>query len=447
MKKVTEHNFLMKDTKNADNTNTEDVAGEDKPNEEASKLSTSFNYINSILGSGIIAMPYALKNAGIVLGLILFILVSILSNYTLRLMIRNGELSGSSSYQGMMTVCFGRIGFVITCIVQFLFPFLAIVGYNVAVGDTLTKVFGAFIGEDPQTSSLLILNRNFIIAVTSVTFLLPLSLYRNISRLARASLASSLSIVFIIISVFIRHFTLAPALSNTSRSIDLFNWSGVPKAAGLMVFSYTCHHNSLLLYCSMKEKTEQAWAQVTHLSISVVFISVVLLGVVGYLTFTENTQGDLLENYCYDDTLMNISRILFAITILLTGPIECFVSREVLTNIFWSDSFSFSLLYHTVITTSLVITAAIISLLTDCLGSVMELIGLYTGVPLAFIFPPLCHIFLKPGPKLAWSSIIPICVILTGSVLIISGTVLVIRDGMSSCSHGVSPQYCTEVFN
>ena len=218
MKKVTEQSFLMKDTKNADKTNTEDAAGEDKPNEEASKLSTSFNYINSILGSGIIAMPYALKNAGIVLGLILFILVSILSNYTLRLMIRNGELSGSSSYQGMMTVCFGRIGFVITSIVQFLFPFLAIVGYNVAVGDTLTKVFGAFIGEDPQTSSLLILNRNFIIAVTSVTFLLPLSLYRNISRLARASLASSLSIVFIMTSVIIRHFTLAPALSNTSRS-------------------------------------------------------------------------------------------------------------------------------------------------------------------------------------------------------------------------------------
>lgn len=39
--------------------------------------------------------------------------------------------------------------------------------------------------------------------------------------------------------------------------------------------------------------------------------------------------GDLLENYCWDDDLMNFSRVLFSISILLTFPIECFVSREV----------------------------------------------------------------------------------------------------------------------
>lgn len=40
-------------------------------------------------------------------------------------------------------------------------------------------------------------------------------------------------------------------------------------------------------------------------------------------------SGDLLENYCWDDDLMNFSRVLFSISILLTFPIECFVSREV----------------------------------------------------------------------------------------------------------------------
>jgi sodium-coupled neutral amino acid transporter 11 len=259
MKKDTEQSFLMKNTKNSDDH--DNTTGEENEIEEASKLSTSFNYINSILGSGIIGMPYALRNAGIGLGMILFIIVSLLSNYTLRLMIRNGELAGSSSYQGVMTTCFGRTGFVITSIMQFLFPFLSMVGFNVAAGDTLSKVFGAFIGEDPQTSSLLFLNRKLIIAVTSITILLPLSLYRKISKLSRASLVSSLSILFIIFSVYIRYLSLGPSLSDAAHSIDLFNWSGAPKAVGLMVFSYTCHHNSLLLYSCMKEKTEEAWAK------------------------------------------------------------------------------------------------------------------------------------------------------------------------------------------
>lgn len=42
--------------------------------------------------------------------------------------------------------------------------------------------------------------------------------------------------------------------------------------------------------------------------------------------------GDLLENYCWDDDLMNFARVLFSVSILLTFPIECFVSREVNCN-------------------------------------------------------------------------------------------------------------------
>ena len=39
--------------------------------------------------------------------------------------------------------------------------------------------------------------------------------------------------------------------------------------------------------------------------------------------------GDILENYCHNDDLINVARFLFAITIMLTYPIECFVTREV----------------------------------------------------------------------------------------------------------------------
>ena len=60
---------------------------------KASKVSTSFNYINSIIGSGIICMPYAIQSAGIVLGLLMLALLSFLLNYTLRLVIRHGAPS------------------------------------------------------------------------------------------------------------------------------------------------------------------------------------------------------------------------------------------------------------------------------------------------------------------------------------------------------------------
>ena len=36
-----------------------------------------------------------------------------------------------------------------------------------------------------------------------------------------------------------------------------------------------------------------------------------------------------MENYCRDDVLMNFGRMCFAVTIMLTYPVECFVTREV----------------------------------------------------------------------------------------------------------------------
>ena len=87
--------------------------------------------------------------------------------------------------------------------------------------------------------------------------------------------------------------------------------------------------------------------------------------------------GDLLNNYCWNDDLMNVSRLLFSITILLTYPIECFVCREVLQHIFWGkmedQDVEQSRKRHVVMTLVLVLATYALSLVTDCLGIVLEI--------------------------------------------------------------------------
>lgn len=48
---------------------------------------TSFNYINSIVGSGVIGIPYALVRAGYGVGLLLLVFVAVITDYSLRLMV------------------------------------------------------------------------------------------------------------------------------------------------------------------------------------------------------------------------------------------------------------------------------------------------------------------------------------------------------------------------
>ncbi|CAM1307578.1 SLC38A11 (predicted) [Pycnogonum litorale] len=60
---------------------------------------TSFNCINSILGSGIIAMPYAIYRAGPIFGLILMALMALLTDYSLVILVKAGGIIGVNTYQ------------------------------------------------------------------------------------------------------------------------------------------------------------------------------------------------------------------------------------------------------------------------------------------------------------------------------------------------------------
>lgn len=41
------------------------------------------------------------------------------------------------------------------------------------------------------------------------------------------------------------------------------------------------------------------------------------------------TSGDIFENYCRDDNLATFGRFCYGVTVILTFPLECFVTREV----------------------------------------------------------------------------------------------------------------------
>lgn len=66
---------------------------EQSSDDSLSSLSeTSFNYINSIVGSGVIGIPYALVRAGYGVGLLLLIFVAIITDYSLRLMVNRKSI-------------------------------------------------------------------------------------------------------------------------------------------------------------------------------------------------------------------------------------------------------------------------------------------------------------------------------------------------------------------
>ncbi|XP_013398281.1 putative sodium-coupled neutral amino acid transporter 11 isoform X2 [Lingula anatina] len=260
-----------------------------KPIEKLSSVPAAvLNVINSIIGSGIVGMPFALKEGGIGMAVLLIIVVGVLTDYSLQLLIAAGLQSKTSTYQDVMQVAFGRPGFYLISLLQFANPFLAMTSYNIIAGDTIEKIVYRTASESVKNSVLG--NRQFILFLFTIFISMPLSCYRNIAKLSKFSACAILSISFVTVFIMVRAVTMAREVPKTDDAW-IFAEDGIVQAMGIITTAYLCHHNSFLIFRSLKEPTQQCWNKVVHISVGSSMVASLVFGLFGYITFTGYTQG------------------------------------------------------------------------------------------------------------------------------------------------------------
>ena len=382
-----------------DDFNPEDLLESARPK---SGLKAAFmNMANSIIGAGIIGQAYAFKQAGLVTGILLLILLTITVDWTIRLIVTNSKLSGANSFQATMEHCFGRSGLIAISVAQWAFAFGGMVAFCIVIGDTIPHVLAAVFPSLTTTPVLwLLTNRRAIIVLLVLGLSYPLSLYRDIAMLAKASTFALISMFVIIITV-VTQGPLQPAELRGQLKGSLLINDGVFQAIGVISFAFVCHHNSLLIYGSLKKPTMDRFARVTHYSTSISMVACMVMALGGYLSFGDRTQGNVLNNFPTNNVMVNIARLCFGLNMLTTLPLECFVCREVMTEYYFPNE-PFQPNRHLIFTTTLVVSAMTLALVTCDLGIVFELVGATSACALAYILPPLC--FVKLTKRRTWET-------------------------------------------
>ena len=147
--------------------------------------SAIMNMANSIIGAGIIGQPYAFRQAGLTMGIVLLISLTITVDWTIRLIIVNSKLSGADSFQGTMQHCFGKSGLVAISVAQWAFAFGGMVAFCIIVGDTIPHVISALFPKLRDMKFLwLLADRRAIIVIFILAISWPLSLYRDIAKVS-----------------------------------------------------------------------------------------------------------------------------------------------------------------------------------------------------------------------------------------------------------------------
>jgi len=416
------------------------VSTVDAPRTKVGVLGSASNLTNAIVGAGIIGIPYSVKQSGLLVGSMLLVLVGALTDKSLRTVVelaaRHPKLRGLGvrTYEDLVSVPFGRTGRMFILSSMLVLAYGAMVAYLLIVKDNVPTILGIVQdggGDDVQGVTW---RREGVMVLASLFVMVPLSLTRDISELACTSLVSVVADVVLVVIVCAN----APVRQSLDEAGGIEavlkeHWidSGLFVGLGVLSTALACQQSSFLIAGTLSNPTANRWSQVTGLSLSTATALSLLFGVVGYLGFLGETQGDVLNNFDGDGDdattstrmFVKTARALLSVTMFLTYPMESFVARHVLSQLFfnggledvvpskdettaklipeqqrtgsWRCPTFFKIGRREWVTLGLYVLCLVPALIVDDLGPVLSLTGSVGATGIAYIAPGLVYLGLN----------------------------------------------------
>ncbi|OLN91609.1 Vacuolar amino acid transporter 3-like protein 2 [Colletotrichum chlorophyti] len=353
---------------------------------DASTTKTFFTTLKAFIGTGIMFLPKAFKNGGILFSSLTMLAIAAISMGAFHLLLQcrtrygggygdlGKEISGPRMRSLILaSITLSQIGFVCTGLVF--------------VADNWFSFLQAVTnGANPLDSTALIALQAIVIV--------PLAFIRNISKLGPAALLAD---VFIVVGVvYIWWFDISTlATRGMDPTVKLFNPSSYTLTIGASIFTFEGIGLIIPIQASMKKPQhfEPLLAGVMLL-ITCVFTSV---GALCYATFGDRTKIEIIDNYPQDSRLVNAVQFMYALAVLVGNPVQLFPAMRILEGkIFGYRSGKKDLLTKwkkNAFRTALVAVCIGVSIAGSTnLDRFVALIGSFACVPLVYIYPPYLHL-------------------------------------------------------
>ncbi|CAM9383720.1 unnamed protein product, partial [Ectocarpus fasciculatus] len=357
---------------------------------ESSVAGATANLVNCVVGAGIIGLPAAVNQCGFFMGGICLGAVAYLLCRSAIYLVECGEKLDKHNFESMAEHLFGPIGYYVTTASMATFAYGGMTAYMVILGDTLPPVFSLFVEDETYSS------RAFLVLMSATFLMLPICMLKSLSDMVWASTLSVLADAALICII------LAEGPQEADRQgIELkadhisFIQPGIFAGIGTMSFAFVMHHNSFIIYKSLKNPTLRNWTRVTQYSAFIALVFALTLGLGGYLIFNTEIEGDVLNNFESTGPAVTIGKVLLALCMLLTYPVECFIARHCLTvanvSLRGDHSFFRSDTWHVLVTIMLWGSSTLLSLVFTDLEIVLSFTGCIAASMLGYILPAMMY--------------------------------------------------------
>ncbi|NXG00869.1 S38A1 protein, partial [Sakesphorus luctuosus] len=382
-----------------------------------------FNLSNAIMGSGILGLAFALANTGILLFLLLLISVTLLSIYSIHLLLVCSKETGCMVYEKLGEQVFGTPGKMIVFGATSLQNVGAMLSYLFIVKNELPSAITFLMGKE-ETFSAWYVDGRILVVIVTFGIILPLCLLKNLGYLGYTSGFSLSCMVFFLVVVIYKKFQISCGVSELNATAIASNSSAPehmckPKyvtfnsktvyALPTIAFAFVCHPSVLPIYSELKDRSQKKMQLVSNISFFAMFLMYFMTAIFGYLTFYESVQSDLLHKYqSKDDILILTVRLAVIVAVILTVPVLFFTVRSSLFEM--ARKTKFDLCHHVLVTFVLLVIINLLVIFIPSMKDIFGVVGVTSANMLIFILPSSLYIKItqQDGSKLTqriWASL------------------------------------------
>ncbi|KAG2698885.1 hypothetical protein I3760_07G168500 [Carya illinoinensis] len=317
----------------------------------ASYSGAVFNLATTIVGAGIMALPAAVKQLGLVPGLIMIALVAMLTESSIEMILRFSRASKSTTYSGVVGDAFG-------------------VG-----GRTILQV---------------------CIVVNNIGMLVVYMIIIDSLRYTSA-LSVGLAIVFVAITAGVAIVKMMDGSMKMPRMMpELVNQASFWKlftTIPILVTAYICHHNIHPIENELRDPSQMK--SIVRASLTLCSSVYVATSFFGFLLFGDHTLDDVLANFDgdlgipYSSLLDDVVRVSYGIHLMLVFPIVFFSLRLNLDGLVFPYAIPISLDKRRFFS----VTAALMGLIflganfVPSIWDAFQFTGATAAISVGFIFP------------------------------------------------------------
>ncbi|KAI0470843.1 transmembrane amino acid transporter protein-domain-containing protein [Xylariaceae sp. FL0804] len=388
--------------------------------------------LKSFVGTGVLFLPRAYLNGGMVFSNLVLLFVAALSYYCFVLLVTT-RLKVEGSFGDIGGVLYGEW-------------MRKLILFSIVVSQIgFVAAYIVFTSENLQAFILAVSNCNTYIRITwlilmQMVIFLPFSLFRDIGKLGFTALIAD---AFIVIGLaYLFYYDVLSLSTQGLGSIILFNEKDWTLFIGTAIFTF--EGIGLIIPIQESMRSPSKFPKVMFYVMIIITVLFVTMGAVSYAAYGSRTETVVLLNLPQDNRFVNGVQFLYSVAILLSTPLQIFPAIRIMENGLFTRSGKYNPYIKWQKNMFRFFVVFLCALLAwggaDDLDKFVALVGNFACIPLVYIYPPMLHYKGVATTRARKLSDIALCIF--GVIAMAYTTSLTVVSWASGPSTPPLPKYC-----